>query len=98
MRRPPPISPLLPYTTLFRSKPGKARGIQIDIDPRRIGLRYPVEIGLVGDCRRALDELLPLLQRQDDREFLKEAQKGMAEWQANLRKQEGRSDMPMQPQ
>lgn len=82
----------------FMPKPGKARGIQIDIDPRRIGLRFPVEIGLVGDCRRALDELLPLLQRQDDREFLKEAQKGMAEWQANLRKQEGRSDMPMKPQ
>ena len=82
----------------FMPKPGKARGIQIDIDPRRIGLRYPVEIGLVGDCRRALDELLPLLKRQDHREFLEEAQKGMAEWQANLRKQEGRSDMPMKPQ
>src|SRR5450432_1581274 len=82
----------------FMPKPGKARGIQIDIDPRRIGLRYPVEIGLVGDCRRALDELLPLLQRQDDREFLGKAQKRMAEWQANLRKQEGRSDLPMKPQ
>jgi thiamine pyrophosphate-dependent acetolactate synthase large subunit-like protein len=54
----------------FMPKPGKARGVQIDIDPRRIGLRYPVEVGLVGDCRHTLDELLPLLQRKDDREFL----------------------------
>jgi pyruvate dehydrogenase (quinone) len=82
----------------FMPKPGKARGVQIDIDPRRIGLRYPVEVGLVGDCRRTLDELLPLLQRQDDRDFLEDARKGMAEWEANLRKQEARSDMPMKPQ
>ena len=67
----------------FMPKPGKARGVQIDLDPRRIGLRYPVEVGLVGDCRRVLEELLPLLQRKDDREFLEEAQKGVAEWQAN---------------
>ena len=82
----------------FMPKPGKARGVQIDLDPRRIGLRYPVEVGLVGDCRRVLDELLPLLQRKDDREFLEEAQKGMAEWQAKLRKQEERMDVPMKPQ
>ena len=43
----------------FMPKPGKARGVQIDLDPRRIGLRYPVEAGLVGDCRHALEELLP---------------------------------------
>jgi pyruvate dehydrogenase (quinone)/pyruvate oxidase len=82
----------------FMPKPGKARGVQVDLDPRRIGLRYPVEVGLVGDCRRVLDELLPLLQRKDDREFLEEAQKGVAEWQAKLRKQEERMDVPMKPQ
>jgi pyruvate dehydrogenase (quinone) len=82
----------------FMPKPGKARGVQIDIDPRRIGLRYPVEVGLVGDCRHTLEELLPLLQRKDDREFLAKAQKGMAEWQAAMHKQEGRLDVPMKPQ
>src|SRR5438045_1029203 len=60
----------------FMPKPGDARGVQIDIDPRRIGLRYPVEAGLVGDCRHALEELLPLLARKDDRGFLEKAQKG----------------------
>ena len=38
----------------FLPKPGAARGVQIDLDPARIGLRYPVEVGLVGDSRRAL--------------------------------------------
>src|SRR5437762_2051240 len=82
----------------FMPKPGQAHGVQIDIDPRRIGLRYPVEAGLVGDCKQALEELLPLLERKDDREFLEQAQKGMAEWQAIMHKQESRLDMPMKPQ
>ena len=82
----------------FMPKPGKARGVQIDLDPRRIGLRFPVEAGLVGDCRHALEELLPLLERKADREFLEKAQKGMAEWQATMRTQESRPDMPMKPQ
>ena len=45
----------------FLPKPGQARGVQIDADPIRIGLRYPVEAGLVGDCRRTMEALLPLL-------------------------------------
>ena len=46
----------------FLPKPGAARGVQIDLDPARIGLRYPVEVGLVGDSRRTLRALLPHLQ------------------------------------
>ena len=38
----------------FLPKPGQARAVQIDLDPARIGLRYPVEVGLVGDGRRTL--------------------------------------------
>ena len=45
----------------FYPKPGQARAVQIDIDPDRIGLRYPVEVGLVGDTRATLQALLPLL-------------------------------------
>jgi len=70
------IGTSFPYME-FLPKPGKARGVQIDIDPVRIGLRYPVEIGLVGDTRRTLLELLPLLKRKDDRSFLERAQKEM---------------------
>src|SRR3954467_8616056 len=63
----------------FLPKPGKARGVQIDLDPMRIGLRYPVEVGLVGDSRRTLEALVPLLRRNSDRSFLERAQEGMGE-------------------
>src|SRR5438046_8344818 len=46
----------------FLPKPGQARGVQLDLDPTRIGLRYPVEVGLVGDCKATLEALMPPLQ------------------------------------
>jgi pyruvate dehydrogenase (quinone) len=82
----------------FMPKPDQARGVQIDTNPVRIGLRYPVEIGLVGDARRTLAALLPMLQRKSDRAFLDKAQKGMAEWRELMEKQGTREDMPMKPQ
>src|SRR5512138_2519597 len=54
----------------FLPKPGQARAVQIELDPVRIGLRYPVEVGLVGDSRRTLQALMPLFQRKTDRSFL----------------------------
>jgi pyruvate dehydrogenase (quinone)/pyruvate oxidase len=82
----------------FYPKPGQARGVQIDLDPARIGLRYPVEVGLVGDSRRTLQALLPLLQRQEERSFLAKAQAGMTEWRALIEARGTRSDTPMKPQ
>jgi pyruvate dehydrogenase (quinone) len=82
----------------FLPKPGQARGVQIDLDPVRIGLRYPVEAGLVGDARLTLRLLLPLLQRHEDRRFLEKAQQGMKEWQELMEEQATREDMPMKPQ
>jgi len=79
-------------------QPGQARGVQIDLDPQRIGLRYPVEIGVVGDARATLEALLPLLQRQEDRAFLEEAQEGMRAWRALLADRGTRADIPMKPQ
>src|SRR5919108_1465304 len=64
----------------FMPKPGQARAVQIEIDPIRIGLRYPVEVGLVGDSKRTLAELIPLLERNENRKFLETAQKGMEKW------------------
>jgi pyruvate dehydrogenase (quinone)/pyruvate oxidase len=82
----------------FYPKPGDARAVQIDSDPARIGLRYPVEAGLVGDSRRTLRGLLARLSRRDDRSFLEKAQKGMEEWRQLLAQQEERTDRPMKPQ
>jgi pyruvate dehydrogenase (quinone)/pyruvate oxidase len=72
--------------------------VQIDTDPARIGLRYPVEVGLVGDSRRTLTALAPLLVRKDDRRFLTAAQEGMREWGKLMEERATRPDKPMKPQ
>jgi pyruvate dehydrogenase (quinone)/pyruvate oxidase len=82
----------------FLPKPGQARGIQIELDPTRLGLRYPIEVGLVGDSQRTLRALIPMLQRHDDRTFLETAQQGMADWWALMEERGTRADMPMKPQ
>jgi pyruvate dehydrogenase (quinone) len=82
----------------FLPKPGQARGIQIELDSTRIGLRYPIEVGLVGDSRHTLQALIPMLQTHDDRRFLEKAQRGMVEWQALIEERGTRQDVPMKPQ
>jgi pyruvate dehydrogenase (quinone) len=85
----------------YLPKPGQARGIQIDIKPINIGLRYPVEIGLVGDSKLVLTELLPLLQNRQneaEREFLKSKQQAMKDWNRLMKEQSSRTDKPIKPQ
>jgi pyruvate dehydrogenase (quinone) len=82
----------------FLPKPGQARAVQVDVDPVRIGLRYPVEVGLVGDTRRTIDALLPLLETRSDRAFLEKARGRMKEWRELMEGQATRTDMPMKPQ
>ncbi|HEU0154885.1 MAG TPA: thiamine pyrophosphate-dependent enzyme [Stellaceae bacterium] len=82
----------------FYPKPGQARCVQIDLDAPRIGLRYPVEVGLVGDSIRVLRRLIPLLDRRADRSWLKKAQNGKAEWMKLMEERGTRQDMPMKPQ
>lgn len=91
------IGTSFPYIE-FMPKPGQARAIQLDIDPVRIGLRYPVEVGLVGDSKETLLHLLPLLQRQQDRRFLEKAQQGMQAWVDLMEERGTRQEMPMKPQ
>ena len=82
----------------FLPKPGQARGVQIELDPARLGLRYPVEVGLIGDSGRTLAALLPFLKHHDDRGFLEGAQKQMAEWWQLMEERGTRTDVPMKPQ
>jgi len=82
----------------FLPRPDQARSVQIDLDPVRIGLRCPVEVGLVGDSRRTLLALLPLLQRQDDRGFLRKAHEAMQRWRREQAEVVARMDLPMKPQ
>jgi pyruvate dehydrogenase (quinone) len=83
----------------YLPKPGQARGVQIDIKPDKIGLRYPVEIGLVGDSKLILSSLLPILQKKNNNhEFLKSKQNGMKNWNKLLLEKSTRTDKPIKPQ
>lgn len=91
------VGTAFPYIE-FLPRPGQARAVQIDVDPARIGLRYPVEVGLVADSRRALQALLPLLERREDRRFLESAQVAKQEWWKLMEERGTRPDRPMKPQ
>jgi pyruvate dehydrogenase (quinone) len=57
-----------PYTE-FLPKEGQARGVQIDLEPGMLGLRYPMEVNLIGDAAATLAALLPLLQDKPERSW-----------------------------
>src|SRR4051794_30866356 len=82
----------------FLPKPGQARTVQIDVDRARIGTRHPVEVGVVGDCKRVLAALLPLLKRKDDRSFLEKTQERMRSWNELMELRGTRDSVPMKPQ
>lgn len=91
------IGSSFPYIE-FYPKPGEARAVQIDINPTRIGLRYPVEVGLVGDAKCSLTALVPLLRRKKSRKFLESAQEGMKEWRKTMATRASDMSKPMKPQ
>ena len=72
--------------------------VQIDLDPKRIGLRYPVEAGLVGDSRRTLAALVPLVGANNNGKYLQAAQEAMRDWRALMEERGTRRDVPMKPQ
>jgi len=82
----------------FYPQPGKARAVQIDVSPVRIGLRYPAEVGLVGDCRTVLRALLPLIRQKTDRSFIETSQKRMETWNRMLAGHGESTESPMKPQ
>src|SRR5579871_5468893 len=82
----------------FYPKPGQAKAVQIELDPKRIGLRYPVEAGLVGDTSRVLKALLPRLKPRKEQKFLETAQGAMKEWRELMLERGTRKDKPMKPQ
>jgi pyruvate dehydrogenase (quinone)/pyruvate oxidase len=91
------VGSTFPYVE-FYPEPGKAKGVQIELDPKRIGMRFPVDVGLVGDSRRVLQALIPLVKRNDSGKFLKQAQDSMKEWRELMTERATRSDKPMKPQ
>jgi len=86
-----------PYSE-FLPKEGQARGVQIDIDGRMLGIRYPMEVNLVGDSRETLRALLPLLQRKQDRTWRERIEKNVAEWWRVLEARARNAADPINPQ
>src|SRR5678816_969427 len=80
-----------PYLEFYPT-PGQAKAVQIDLDPARIGLRYPVDVGLVGQCWDVLRALLPLIQAKTDRRFLEQAQARVKKWNQLMIERATRTD------
>jgi pyruvate dehydrogenase (quinone)/pyruvate oxidase len=99
------IGTSFPYIE-YLPKPGQAVGIQIDIKPEKIGLRYPVKIGLIGDSKQVLSQLIPLLidrrsgsmHNDPSLEFLESKQQAMKKWNEILTEQSTREGEPIKPQ
>ena len=86
-----------PYSE-FLPKEGHARGVQIDIDGRMLGLRYPMEVNLMGDSAETLRALIPLLKRKEDRSWRKRIEKGITAWWKLLEARAMQEANPINPQ
>ncbi len=86
-----------PYSE-FLPREGQARGVQIDLDGRKLALRYPTEVNLVGDSRETLRALIPLLQRKPDRSWREEVEKHVRKWWEVLEARAMNDAHPVNPQ
>jgi pyruvate dehydrogenase (quinone) len=91
------VGSTVPYTE-FLPEPGQARGVQIDLDPAALGLRYPMEVPLVGDGATTLRALLPLLHRKEDRSWQAEVAQGVARWWKLVDARAANAARPLNPQ
>ncbi|HTW26958.1 MAG TPA: thiamine pyrophosphate-requiring protein [Acetobacteraceae bacterium] len=86
-----------PYSE-FLPKEGQARGVQIDLKPDMLSLRYPMEVNLVGDSTTTLRALLPLLREKTDRAWRAEIEKNVSEWWETMRERAMAKATPVNPQ
>jgi pyruvate dehydrogenase (quinone) len=86
-----------PYSE-FLPKEGKARGVQIDLDGRMIGIRYPMEVNLVGDAKETLQALIPRLAHKDDRAWRDGIEQGVEEWWKLMEERAMLDADPLNPQ
>jgi pyruvate dehydrogenase (quinone) len=86
-----------PYSE-FLPEEGDVRGVQIDIDGRMIGIRYPMEVNLVGDARSTLQALIPQLERKEDRSWQEEIADGVERWWRIVEERAMQDADPINPQ
>ena len=90
------VGSTFPYVEYY-PKPDQACGVQIDHDASRIGLRFPVEVGLAGDARQTLELINKRLRRHDDRSFLAQAQESKRQWMQLLESSSRESNGTLSP-
>ena len=86
-----------PYSE-FLPNEGQARGVQIDLAPDMLSLRYPMEVNLVGDAAETLRALLPMLKQKGDGAWRKRIEGNVEEWWKTLEKRAMASANPVNPQ
>ena len=86
-----------PYSE-FLPKEGKARGVQIDIAPDMLSLRYPMEVNLVGDAAETLRALLPMLRQKQDKAWRETIVKDLSKWWKTLEERAMEPAHPVNPQ
>ncbi|MBS3647825.1 thiamine pyrophosphate-requiring protein [Pseudaminobacter sp. 19-2017] len=86
-----------PYSE-FLPKEGQARGVQVDIDPGMLSIRYPMELNLTGDVRETLTALLPLLEQKQDMDWREEIAGWVADWWQTLDDRAHAEANPVNPQ
>ncbi|PVZ19552.1 MULTISPECIES: thiamine pyrophosphate-requiring protein [unclassified Pseudomonas] len=86
-----------PYAE-FLPKEGQARGVQIDLSPNMLGLRYPMEVNLVGDSADTLNALLPLLEARPHRKWQQKVERWRGDWERKLERRALASAEPINPQ
>jgi pyruvate dehydrogenase (quinone) len=91
------IGSSFPYSE-WLPEPGQARGVQIDIDGTLVGIRYPMEVNLVGDSRETLRALIPRLQRKEDRSWQEDIEENVARWWNILGERAMEDGEPLNPQ
>jgi pyruvate dehydrogenase (quinone) len=91
------IGSSFPYTQ-FMPEFGKARGVQIDIDPHMVGMRYPYEVNLVGDAKATLERLIPLLDENRGREWYDTVCANVTRWREVMERRAELSADPINPE
>jgi pyruvate dehydrogenase (quinone) len=91
------IGTSFPYAE-FLPPEGQARAVQIDIDGKLLGMRYPTECNLVGDARDTLQALIPLLERKEDRSWRQQLEEEIERWWKLMHKRAHLDAQPINPE
>jgi pyruvate dehydrogenase (quinone) len=91
------VGSAFPYSE-FLPKEGKTRGVQIDIDASMLSIRFPMEVGLVGDAAETLRALLPKLQQKPATDWRKTIEANVRSWWTTLEDRAGQPANPVNPQ